>query len=74
MLLCDYSESHGTTQLPLPPTETSSLMDEKEKNYQLETSIVDCKRTRNPHHNSNEQGDPLPCLWRKVPNCQNIWI
>jgi len=28
-------ESHGTTQLPLPPTETSPLMDEKEKNYQL---------------------------------------
>ena len=34
-------ESHGTTQLPLPSTETSPLMDEKEKNYQLETSVVD---------------------------------
>ena len=34
-------ESNGTTQLPMPPMEASPLMDEKEKNYQLETSIVD---------------------------------
>ena len=33
-------EKNGTTSLPLPPSETSPLMDEKERTYQLETSII----------------------------------
>ena len=30
-------ESNGTTQLAMPPEDTSQFMNEKEKNYQLET-------------------------------------
>ena len=33
-------EKMGTTSLPLPPADTSPLMDEKERTYQLETSII----------------------------------
>eukprot|EP01051_Picozoa_sp_SAG22_P001066 SAG22_NODE_38_length_26325_cov_107.302067_4_plen_92_part_00 len=33
-------EAAGTTLLPLPPDEGSALMDEKERIYQLETSII----------------------------------
>ena len=33
-------EKQGTTSLPLPPADTSPLMDEKERMYQLETSII----------------------------------
>ena len=35
-------ESNGTTQLAMPPEDTSQFMNEKEKNYQLET----CERPR----------------------------